>query len=65
MLVKATRALSGDRWRWNVAHIDRLAGTDQLRLMIDAGRSAAEITAPWAAQLAAFETRRARYLIYR
>jgi uncharacterized protein YbbC (DUF1343 family) len=63
-LVEA-RALSGDRWRWNVAHFDRLAGTDQVRLMIDAGRTAAEITAPWAAQLAAFESMRARHLIYR
>jgi hypothetical protein len=33
--------------------------------MIEAGRTADEITAPWAAQLAAFETRRARYLLYR
>jgi uncharacterized protein YbbC (DUF1343 family) len=64
VLVEA-RALSGDRWRWNVAHIDRLAGTDQVRLMIDAGRTAAEITAPWAAQLARFESLRARHLIYR
>ena len=60
-----TRALSGERWRWNVAHVDRLAGTDQLRLMIDAGRTADEITAPWAAQLAAFQDRRAPYLLYR
>jgi uncharacterized protein YbbC (DUF1343 family) len=63
-LVEA-RALSGEQWRWNAAHIDRLAGTDQLRLMIDAGRTAAEITAPWAAQLDAFERLRARHLIYR
>ena len=62
-LVEA-RALSGAEWRWNTAHIDRLAGTDQLRLMIDAGRTAEEVTAPWTAQLAAFEAQRARYLIY-
>jgi uncharacterized protein YbbC (DUF1343 family) len=63
-LVEA-RALAGDRWRWNVAHIDRLAGTDRLRLMIDAGRTPAEITAPWDAQLAAFAPLRARHLLYR
>ncbi|MSR35377.1 MAG: DUF1343 domain-containing protein [Gemmatimonadetes bacterium] len=63
-LVEA-RALSGDRWRWNVAHIDRLAGTDRLRRMIDQGASADEVTASWAGQLEAFQGRRAGYLIYR
>jgi uncharacterized protein YbbC (DUF1343 family) len=58
------RALSGDRWSWNVAHIDRLAGTDRVRTMIDAGRSLEEITASWDAELAAFRAVRARYLIY-
>jgi uncharacterized protein YbbC (DUF1343 family) len=58
------RALSGDRWRWNVAHIDRLAGTDQVRRMIDAGRTAAEVTASWTGQIEAFNRRRVGYLIY-
>ena len=31
------RALSGDRWEWREAAIDRLAGTDGLRLAIEAG----------------------------
>jgi uncharacterized protein YbbC (DUF1343 family) len=59
------KALSGDRWKWNVAHIDRLAGTDRLRRMIDEGRTAEEITAGWAAQLETFGRIRARHLIYR
>jgi uncharacterized protein YbbC (DUF1343 family) len=63
-LVEA-RVLSGDRWSWNVAHIDRLAGSDQLRLMVDAGRTVQEITAPWAGQLDAFRALRERHLIYR
>ena len=64
MLVEARRA-SGDRWSWNVAHIDRLAGTDALRLGIDQGLDAATLTASWDAQVATFEALRAPYLIYR
>lgn len=64
MLVEARRA-SGDRWSWNVAHIDRLAGTDALRLGIDAGLDASTLTSSWDAQSRAFETLRAPYLIYR
>lgn len=63
MLVEAKR-LSGDHWTWNVAHMDRLSGTDQLRLGIDAGKSAAELTSTWDAQIRAFETLRAPYLLY-
>ena len=63
-LVEA-RALSGDRWRWNAAHIDRLAGTDRLRRLIDEGRTADEITSVWAAHLHAFGPLRERHLLYR
>lgn len=63
MLVEARRA-SGAEWTWNVAHIDRLAGTDELRLGIDAGLEPARLTAAWDAQLQAFEQLRAPYLIY-
>jgi len=64
MLVEARRA-SGQRWTWNVAHIDRLAGTDALRLGIDAGLDAAALTAAWEVQARGFETLRAPYLLYR
>ena len=64
MLVEARRA-SGQNWTWNVAHIDRLAGTDALRLGIDAGSDAAALTAGWDEALRAFGTLRAPYLIYR
>ena len=63
-LIEARR-MSGDRWEWNVAHFDRLAGTDRLRLMIDEGRSAEEIVATWAGPLERFRTLRDSYLIYR
>ena len=64
MLVESYRAYR-DRWEWRVAHFDRLAGSDALRLAIEAGRSPAEITAAWSGGLADFEAMRAPYLIYR
>ncbi|NIP81524.1 MAG: DUF1343 domain-containing protein [Gemmatimonadetes bacterium] len=63
MLIEARR-LSGDRWDWRVAHFDRLSGTDDLRLGIEAGQSVDEITAGWPDQLTAFEALRSPYLIY-
>jgi uncharacterized protein YbbC (DUF1343 family) len=59
-----TRAQSGDRWTWRVSHFDRLAGTDSLRLGIEAGLDLAELTAGWAAELQRFERLRTRYLLY-
>lgn len=64
MLVEARRA-SGDRWTWNVAHMDRLAGTNALRLGIESGQDATALTAAWEAQTRGFEARRAPYLLYR
>jgi uncharacterized protein YbbC (DUF1343 family) len=63
MLIETYRA-SGDRWSWNVAHFDRLAGTDALRRALDAGTRHEQIVSGWAADLAAFQTLRAPYLIY-
>jgi uncharacterized protein YbbC (DUF1343 family) len=63
-LVEAKR-MSGDRWQWNAAHIDRLAGTDALRKGIDAGQGLEELTAGWPAQLEAFERLRRPNLLYR
>ncbi|MSR20266.1 MAG: DUF1343 domain-containing protein [Gemmatimonadetes bacterium] len=64
MLVEARRA-SGQNWTWNVAHINRLAGTDALRLGIEAGLDAAALTAGWDEAERAFERLREPYLIYR
>lgn len=63
MVVEARRQ-SGDRWSWNVAHFDRLAGTDALRRGIEQGRSVEELTAGWPAQIEGFEVLRQPYLIY-
>jgi uncharacterized protein YbbC (DUF1343 family) len=62
-LVEAYRA-SGADWSWNVAHFDRLAGTDALRLGVEAGLGTEELTRGWTEATRAFETRRAPYLIY-
>lgn len=63
MLIEAYRA-SGDDWSWNVAHFDRLAGTDALRLGIEAGEDLATLTEGWEASTSAFDARRGPYLIY-
>jgi uncharacterized protein YbbC (DUF1343 family) len=63
LLVEIQR-LHPDRLTWRVAHFDRLAGTDRVRKAILAGWTAADITADWPAQLAAFRDRAAPYLLY-
>ena len=63
-VVIETRRQSGDAWDWRVAHFDRLAGTDALRLGIEADTPLDELTAGWPEQLAAFDRLRAPYLLY-
>ena len=60
-----TRAMSGTNWSWREAHFDRLAGTDALRLGIEAGLGFAELTSGWTDDISAFEELRGPYLIYR
>lgn len=45
-------------------YFDKLAGTDKLRLALEAGKSVEEITASWQADLTAFNARRQPYLLY-
>ncbi len=63
-LVLEAYRMSGDRWSWNVAHFDRLAGTDALRLGVEAGASLETLTGSWATELEAFRALRSPYLIY-
>ncbi|BBN80732.1 hypothetical protein PA25_07170 [Pseudoalteromonas sp. A25] len=44
--------------------MDKLAGTDKLRLAIESGQSLVEIKKSWQADLAKFERRRQPYLLY-
>ncbi|MFZ3469294.1 exo-beta-N-acetylmuramidase NamZ domain-containing protein [Streptomyces sp. 4.24] len=63
LLVTARRTWSGFAWRadhW----IDRLTGSDRVRVMVDAGAGVEEIAADWAAELAGFAALREGYLLY-
>ena len=63
-LLVETRAMSGDRWSWRVAHFDRLAGTDALRNALDAGVSYRGLADGWGDGLEEYVARRAAYLLY-
>ena len=69
----AARELGGDAFRWrteeyeyrsDVPAIDLLAGNDELRKGIDAGRSLDELCASWPEELARFLPLRERHLLY-
>jgi uncharacterized protein YbbC (DUF1343 family) len=62
-LVEVYRRSAGE-WAWRNGAMDRLSGTDKIRLAIDAGQDVDQITAGWSDALAAFEKMRAPYLIY-
>jgi uncharacterized protein YbbC (DUF1343 family) len=63
MLVEIRRA-HPEEWAW-LGTFDRLAGSDALRLGIDAGQGADALMADWDAAASSFERLRAPYLIYR
>ena len=56
---------SQGNWKWSEDEFDRLSGTDQIRLAVDAGKTMQEITAGWDEADAAFKQLSAPYLIYR
>ena len=62
MLVEIRRAHPAD-WGW-LGTIDRLAGTDGLRLGVDAGLELDALTAGWGTALAEFEALREPHLLY-
>ncbi len=63
-MLQAIRARHPNEWEWRADKIDRLAGSDELRLAVDAGR-VDELLARWDAEAAAFAARREPYLLYR
>lgn len=63
-LLVALKAVHPDSFAFT-GSFDRLAGSDQLRLAIEAGRPAAEIVAAWQGPLDEFGQLRERFLIYR
>ena len=64
-LLVEIKAMSGDRWSWRTGHFDRLAGTDALRLALDAGASYAELAEGWGDGLGNYLVQREGYLLYR
>ncbi|MFJ3233225.1 exo-beta-N-acetylmuramidase NamZ domain-containing protein [Streptomyces sp. NPDC086787] len=63
LLATAKKTWSGFAWRSD-QWIDKLAGTDRVRTMIDAGGGVDEVAAAWQEELAAFRRVRGEYLLY-
>ncbi|MEJ2540984.1 MAG: DUF1343 domain-containing protein, partial [Gemmatimonadota bacterium] len=58
------REMSGELWSWRESHFDRLAGTDALRLGIEAGLGLDELQRGWAEARGAFWASAQEYLLY-
>lgn len=63
-MLQLARVASGDQWQWRTAHFDRLAGTDQLRLGLEAGRSYVDLVGAWDAGLEEFTRLAAPFRLY-
>lgn len=63
-LLREIRQSAGADWAWRPAAFDRLAGTDQLRMALDAGVAVDEIIEGWADARSRFQARRVQYLLY-
>jgi uncharacterized protein YbbC (DUF1343 family) len=50
---------------WRDSHMDRLTGSDEVRLAMDQGKSPDEIIASWRPEVAAFDAMRQEYILYR
>ncbi|MBA4156319.1 MAG: DUF1343 domain-containing protein [Gemmatimonadetes bacterium] len=64
LLISSIRHLHPREFTWNVSHFDRLAGTDRLRLAIEAGEMA-PLLREWESEAEAFVQAREPYLLYR
>lgn len=63
-LLASVRAAYPDSFRWRESAIDRLYGSDKLRMAIDHSRSPEKIISGWQHDLKKFRTRRQKYLLY-
>jgi uncharacterized protein YbbC (DUF1343 family) len=63
-LLAAIRAAHPDSFRFREGRFERLAGDERLRGGLESGARPAEIWREWAARLAWFMERRAKYLVY-
>ncbi|MEJ2614999.1 MAG: DUF1343 domain-containing protein [Ignavibacteriaceae bacterium] len=53
-----------DHFKWREKAFDRLCGTPEVRLMLDAGKSPEEIISSWQKDLNKFKKIRSKYLLY-
>ena len=67
MIITAKRVAPEFAWRESAAPfwMDRLTGSEQVRLDIDAGADVDDVVAGWQADLQAFRRVRRRHLLYR
>jgi uncharacterized protein YbbC (DUF1343 family) len=63
-MLEAARSVAGNRVQFVPSTFDHLAGTDQLRKVLDKGTPAGEIISSWEPDVAHFRTQRERYLLY-
>jgi uncharacterized protein YbbC (DUF1343 family) len=63
-MIAAARTIAGGRVQLTAGTFDRLAGTDQLRLAIQAGTPVDAIVAAWQPDLQRYRARRESYLLY-
>jgi len=63
-IISAIRRLYPGKLRFRAGFFDRLAGTDSLRLAIEAGKDPESIARGWEKALADFNRRRGKYLLY-
>jgi uncharacterized protein YbbC (DUF1343 family) len=63
-MLAAAHAVAGDKLQFMATTFDGLAGTDQVRKAIQAGRTPEEIVGGWQADLRRFTATRERYLLY-
>jgi uncharacterized protein YbbC (DUF1343 family) len=63
-MLAVLRELAPQRLQFTASHFDRLAGTDQVRLALDAGRSGDAIAANWKPALDEFTTSCSKYIMY-
>ena len=62
-LMAAVHDMHREQIEWHVSHLDRLAGTDDLRLAIEAG-GVDDLLQGWEGEAAEFERLRSRFLLY-
>jgi len=63
-LLLEARALSGTAWEWRPEHLDRLAGTQMVRIGVEELAPLNEITGSWREEIERFERLRAPSLLY-